>query len=138
MLQKLKTYCLQTITKLLLALRRWSLPILIVYVVALTIGSLTRISNIPKLGFSFDDKIYHFLAYAVLAFTCFNFFWKKNIQKAKGLAVLVAIIYGIVIEGLQSVLTDFRTPDYFDVFANTMGALATLAVLQLYSKLKLN
>ena len=136
--QKLKTYFLQKIIKLLLALKRWSLPILSVYVVALTIGSLSRISSIPDLGFSFDDKIYHFLAYAVLAFLCFNFFWKRNIVNAKWFAVIAAVIYGIIIEGLQSVLTDFRTPDYFDVVANTLGALATLIVLQLYSKLKLN
>ncbi len=115
-----------------------ALPSLSVYVIALTIGSLSKISSIPKLGSSFDDKIYHFLAYAVLTFLCYNYIQHINAKRALVLSVIIAVIYGIIIEGLQSVLTNFRTPDYYDVVANTLGAIVTFICLQYVTKRTLN
>ncbi|MEY8849814.1 VanZ family protein [Psychroserpens sp. XS_ASV72] len=102
-------------------LKRWALPILLTYVVALTIGSLSQVSSVPDLGSSFDDKIYHFLAYAILTFLIFNFLRSTSLKAPLFSAALVSVVYGIIIEVLQSVLTDFRTPDYLDVIANTIG-----------------
>ena len=118
-------------------LKRWSLPILLVYCIALTFGSLSNVGGIPKLGSSFDDKIYHFLAYAILTFLLYNFIVTISAKSKLLLSASIAVIYGIIIEGLQSILTDFRTPDYFDVIANTIGVLFTIALLILKNKLKL-
>lgn len=118
-------------------LKRWALPILLIYVVALTIGSLSHVPSVPDLGSSFDDKIYHFLAYAILAFLVFNFLRSISFNASLIKAVIIAIVYGIIIEGLQSVLTDFRTPDYLDVIANTIGAVTTYIIVLFVDKGKL-
>jgi len=118
-------------------LKRWSLPILLVYCIALTSGSLGNVSSIPKLGSSFDDKIYHFLAYAVLTFVLYNFILTTFVKSKILLSASIAIIYGIIIEALQSILTDFRTPDYYDVLANTIGVVIALVLIRLKNKLKL-
>ncbi|WP_323789275.1 VanZ family protein [Psychroserpens sp.] len=118
-------------------LKRWSLPIVLVYVIALTYGSIGNVSDIPKLGFSFDDKIYHFLAYAILMALLFNYVLTTSVKNKVLLSAGIAIIYGIIIEGLQSILTDFRTPDYFDVLANTAGVIFVILLLRFKKKLKL-
>lgn len=118
-------------------LKRWSLPILIVYVIALTSGSLGNVSSIPKLGSSFDDKIYHFLAYAVLTILLYGYLSLLSVKHKIILSASIAVVYGIIIEGLQSVLTNFRTPDYLDVLANTIGVVFAIATLILKNKLKL-
>lgn len=120
-------------------LKRWSLPIVIIYITALTYGSIGNISGVPKLGFSFDDKIYHFLAYAMLTLLLFNYFSITTIALKNKilLSASIAIIYGIIIEGLQAVLTDFRTPDYYDVLANTSGVLIVVVLIKYRYKLKL-
>lgn len=126
------------ITKPLLVLKRWALPILIIYIIALTFGSLSSTSSVPKLGFSFDDKIYHFLAYAVLTFLLFNYLISTSIKRKLLSSVSIAVIYGIIIEGLQATVTDFRTPDYYDIIANTAGAFIMAFLLYTFkNKLKL-
>lgn len=119
-------------------LKRWSLPIVLVYLIVLTIGSLGNVGGIPKLGFSFDDKIYHFSAYAVLTLLLYNFIRTTNISRKIMISAVVSVVYGIIIEALQSLLTDFRTPDYYDVIANTIGVLvAALFLMKFKDKLKL-
>jgi VanZ family protein len=95
------------------------------------------VSSIPKLGSSFDDKIYHFLAYAILTFLLYNYIVTTSVKQKLLIPAIIAVIYGIIIEGLQSVLTDFRTPDYYDVIANSIGVVFTIMLLRLKNKLKL-
>ncbi|WP_431132425.1 VanZ family protein [Psychroserpens mesophilus] len=107
------------------------------YVATLTFASLGNVSGVPKIGFSFDDKIYHFLAYAILTFLLHNYFTITTVKRKVLLSVVIAVIYGIIIEVLQSIVTDFRTPDYHDVLANTAGALFLILLLRFKNKLKL-
>jgi VanZ family protein len=118
-------------------LKTWALPILILYVLVLTFASLAHVNAVPKLGFAFDDKIYHFLAYAVLTWLSFNYLITTTVNYKILISGSLAIVYGIIIEGLQATLTDFRTPDYFDVLANTAGVLFVILVLKFNEKLKL-
>ncbi|WCO03709.1 VanZ family protein [Psychroserpens ponticola] len=110
---------------------------MLVYIIALTYGSLGNISGVPKLGFTFDDKIYHLLAYAILTFLLFNYIRTTQVKKAILLSASIAFVYGIIIEVLQSTLTDFRTPDYYDVLANTIGVVFIMLLLRFKTKLKL-
>lgn len=118
-------------------LKRWSLPIVIIYVAVLTYGSIGNVSGVPKLGFSFDDKIYHFLAYAILTVLLFNYVVTTTIKHKILFSVSTAIVYGIIIEVLQATITDFRTPDYYDVIANTIGALFIMLLVKFKDKRKL-
>ncbi|WP_298904467.1 VanZ family protein [uncultured Psychroserpens sp.] len=125
------------ITKLLLALKKWALPVVILYALALTIGSLATIGDFPSLGSSFDDKIYHFLAYFVFALLVFNYCNTKQMRNAIVISAIVVILYGIIIEVLQNLITSYRTLDVYDALANSLGVLFATVVLKFRNKLKL-
>jgi VanZ family protein len=110
---------------------------LIVYVIVLTIGSLGNVNGVPKLGSSFDDKIYHFLAYAILTVLLLNYFLTTTVKQKILISAGIAVVYGIIIEVLQSTLTNFRTPDYYDVLANTAGVVFVMLLLRFKNNLKL-
>ena len=106
----------------------------IIYSVALTFVSLIRLTDVPDIGISFGDKIFHFLAYFVLAFLWFgawsyNFSFKK--RKAIIYASVFSVVFGIVIEVLQDTLTAYRALDIYDVIANTSGVLLAVLVIAL-------
>jgi VanZ family protein len=76
-------------------------------------------------SFSFDtllelDKIVHFVLYAV-----FTIFWGVSIKdiklKQKIALLLTGIIYGILIEVLQSSMALGRSYDIGDIVSNTIG-----------------
>lgn len=124
-------------TKLLLALKKWSLPIVIVYALILTISSLALVKGIPSLGFTFDDKIYHSLAYLIFTLLVYNYCNFKNYKNAITISVIFVSTYGIIIEVLQYVLTTYRTFDIYDAIANVLGALFAAIMLRFLIKLKL-
>ncbi|RED48692.1 VanZ family protein [Seonamhaeicola aphaedonensis] len=104
----------------------------IVYTIFIIVASLIKLDNFPKVEISFGDKIFHFLTYAVLTvswFFSFSFTFKVKIKKALLSAVLLSVIFGIILEVLQDSLTVYRALDIYDVFANTLGALAALVIL---------
>jgi len=104
----------------------------IVYTIALLIASLINLNNVPSLGSSFDDKIYHIIAYLGLAFLWVNYF--KPIEKRqKAIFILVAVMsFGALIEILQRLLNPNRTFDTNDIIANCIGAiLGTLIAYRL-------
>ncbi len=99
------------------------LPVAIVYTVVLVIASLINLSGVPRLGSSFDDKIYHFIAYLGLAFLWVTYF--KLYQKKINLVIvfLCVILFGIVLEFMQHPLNPNRTYDTYDIIANCLGAM---------------
>jgi len=110
-------------------LKHYALPLLVLYIIALTILSLVSIGRMPSLGSSFDDKVFHAIAYFFLTLLSFNFLRTKNEKNALLLSVVIAVIYGIIIELLQNV-TNTRVTDFYDVVANCVGiGLAILAML---------
>lgn len=136
MFQKLIIYYLQMTTRLLLVLKKWALPILVVYALALAVFSLIRLSDMPSLGFSFDDKIYHFVAYFIFTCIAYNFFRQTKLTQSLLIASVSVTIYGIIIEVLQLAMTTYRTLDVYDIIANTLGALVSAFVLQFLNNSK--
>jgi VanZ family protein len=116
----------------------------IAYTCALSIGSLvkpvkldTNISNI--------DKLLHLGAYFGLAILWLSYFhivktsatqkWAKPIFYIA--IALALVVYGIVIELLQGSATTYRTPDVWDVLANSIGViLGSLTFLLFFKKFK--
>ncbi|WP_415865501.1 VanZ family protein [Thalassobellus suaedae] len=83
---------------------------------------------------SFGDKIFHFLLYSLLTFLWFNtFLFNFNYKEKKAItyAAIISIVFGIVVEVLQEILTVYRTMDIYDVMANTSGVLVTVLVIVL-------
>lgn len=120
-------------------LKRYSLFLTIAYTLALLWVSLVSLKNMPKVEVNYGDKIFHFLAYAVLSFLWFFVFYVKMEQtKKKSIwsAVFLAIIFGIIIEVLQGTLTTYRAFDVYDALANSLGALLTGIAVWIIHKLQ--
>ncbi|MFI0428590.1 VanZ family protein [Mariniflexile sp. HMF6888] len=104
----------------------------ILYTVVLATVCLIKIKKLPEIGVSFGDKVFHFLAYMVLAFLWFNIFvdtFKLKEKKALIYAALFSIVFGIIIEVLQGTITTSRSSDVYDVMANTMGVFLTVIIV---------
>ena len=96
----------------------------IVWTVFITVASLVSFNSVPKVAIPGNDKLVHFLFYFF-----FVVFWSialhKNFysKKYSFIIVVFAIVYGIIIEVLQELLTTTREPDFYDVIANAFGAI---------------
>lgn len=113
-------------------LKKYALLIAIAYTALLTGVSLATIDDLPDLGISFADKIFHFGAYAVMTVVWFYYFYTlKMTTKAESIiiAVIIAVILGMIIEILQGTMTESRQADFNDVIANNAGILITALLL---------
>jgi len=117
--------------------KRWALLLVIGYVILLTVLSLVSIGELPGLGSSFDDKVYHFLAYALFAFILFNYLKTTSIAKPILFVAIVSAIYGTVIEVIQHIVNPARTYDVYDILANFLGVVCATIGLSYINKLKL-
>jgi VanZ family protein len=124
-------------TKLFLVLKKLALPLVIVYTLALTIGSLIHLGDIPSLGSSFDDKIYHFIAYFLFTLLVYNYCISKKVTNGIAISGIVVILYGIIIEVLQHILTSYRAFDLYDAVANALGVILAVVLLLYINNLKL-
>lgn len=98
--------------------------------------SLMKIPEV-KVSFGNSDKVYHLLAYFTLTICWLLSFYKK--PALKYFIVLSCIIYGIIIEILQHTLTIYRTGDYKDALANTLGiVLGFILFNQIFKKKEVN
>lgn len=113
-------------------LKKLLLLVSILYTLVLAAVCLIKIKKLPEIGVSFGDKIFHFLAYTVLAFLWFNTFFNTfKLKKKKALiyAALFSIVFGIIIEVLQGTIATSRSSDVYDVMANTMGVFLTVIIV---------
>ena len=104
----------------------------------LVISSIPDLSP-PQLGFKYQDKLYHFLEYAIfsilLFFALFNStsnFFKENI-------LFVAILIGIVFAGIDEIhqsLVPGRSADITDFLADFMGLAFVQLVFWLFYRKK--
>ncbi len=94
--------------------------------------------NGKSIVFDFNDKYVHFAFYLVFVIVWFWFLIKTKFAKnAKNIALISAILYGIIMEICQGVFTTTRTPDVYDVVANTLGALSGITIInQVYKNIK--
>ena len=106
------------------------LVLAIAWTIGITIASLVSLNNVPKVNILGNDKAVHFLFYLI-----FVVFWglvkRQSYFKIKYdlLIVAFAILYGIIIEILQGVLTKTREADFYDALANFLGAIVGFIAL---------
>lgn len=115
--------------------------IAVLYTIALTLGSLIRPVHIVDNPVTYLDKLLHAGAYFGLTLLWIMWRYIKNKNKivtpksivTKSIVIAVtAIVYGIIIEFLQGTITNYRTPDGWDVLANTTGSVLALLTCLLY------
>ena len=105
----------------------------IFWAILIAVLSLVSFKSIAKDIVSGNDKFYHFVFYAIFAVLL-----KLSIRNKKMnfFIICFVVIYGIIIEILQGVLTTTRESDLFDVLANTLGAIVGLIGFQYVKKQK--
>ena len=106
---------------------------LILAILATIIIGVLSLSAVPKLnlelGIKSGDKYLHFIAYFGLSIIWY-FALRNRIQKRafNFFVPLALIFYGIILEGLQSGITTYRTGDIYDALANTAGVIVGLVL----------
>lgn len=114
-----------------------AMPIALVYTVALLVVCL-RPLKLPNIGVSFGDKIFHALAYVVLALLWYCTLINQNKFSSKRAllwASVFSIFFGMVIEVFQEVFTTTRQADIMDVVANTVGVLFSAFLIMLKKRI---
>jgi VanZ family protein len=112
-------------------LDRKFLILAIFWTTVITWLSLVSFLRVPSVSISIPgkDKTVHFIFYFF-----FVVLWAKGLKvrtKNKQLSILlVAVIYGIIIEVFQGVFTLTRTADALDVVANSIGAISGIVFLR--------
>lgn len=109
--------------------------------VLVTLFSLFSFSgmDVPGMEVPNLDKAVHFTFYFVAALLGAFALRERtrgkiSLLRTLGLVFLSVVIYGIIIEVLQSSITEDRNGDFLDVVANTTGALmGTAGIKMLYS-----
>lgn len=98
--------------------------------------SLTDISDLPQLEVKNEDKFYHFIAYFVL-----NTVWLIALQPFSSKRIvskitisLGIIIFGIVIEIFQELITEVRVFDVYDILSNSIGIIASYLCFKFFEK----
>lgn len=96
----------------------------ITWAVLIAVLSLVSLKSIPKEYISGNDKVMHFIFYAIFV-VLLSFAKSKSYFKMKHnlFIIFIVIIYGIVIEILQGVITKNREADIYDAIANSLGAI---------------
>lgn len=100
--------------------KRWHRPVCAVstlcIAIAITYLSLKSHAGPPALNVS--DKIQHAIAYCALAAPLTIYLGKANWLRA----FIIAVAYGLLMEGLQSMTGTGRTASWLDALANAAGA----------------
>jgi VanZ family protein len=86
---------------------------------ATVVLSLLPLSASQLSVFSWQDKLHHFIAYAVLCYFAIKSFGRQYSFLQIGLAIA---IFGLLVEFAQS-LTSHRLGDIYDLIANIAGVL---------------
>ena len=99
------------------------LLIAIIISVLIIFLSLVNTKQLPVTSIKVSDKVLHAFAYLILFWSWMAVFRKKTSIKTAILLFLVLVSFGILLEYLQGVLTDYRTADWKDAIANSIGLL---------------
>jgi VanZ family protein len=111
-------------------------PIYASFAIVLLVGimyvSLLPKAELPQATLLQADKLVHFSMYAILAYFIHKGFFNQKLANAIGLACLMSILYGFIVECSQYYFTSSRMFDVFDIFANGTGAIFAYIVVNKY------
>jgi VanZ family protein len=102
--------------------RNYFLYIAVFFTTAIIVGSLISMNNVALPDANISDKSIHSFAYLLLTLS-----WllalKSKLNKLKHSILICSLVfvYGIIIEVLQGVLTNYRQADFLDAVANFVG-----------------
>ncbi len=112
-------------------IKNWSEPRSYAIAISLTVVVIfLSLASLPSFGKSIiqvknSDKLGHISAYFALSLSWLFATRKKfSLPKHKLIIAGILIGFGIILEGLQEVLTSKRTFDIYDMGANALGVIA--------------
>ena len=109
--------------------------IAVFFTICILFGSLVKSEFIVVESISVSDKIYHLIAYFLLMLSwLYAFFKREKFEENVKYIILGCIIFGIIIEILQGVITSYRTASYLDIVANTIGVLLAVVIFHVFEK----
>lgn len=115
--------------------RNFQVLILVFWVLFITTLSLISLNGLPKISPKNGDKYVHFLFYFILTLLLvLNLRTKFNLKHSVVISFVTAVFYGIIIEILQGVLTENRSPELADALFNTFGSFTAALVVVLNRK----
>lgn len=102
-------------------------------VLLLSLFNFQSIDTPSTLKFPHIDKLAHLTMYSILSFLLLaGYSSRKNrdLSNSRGnhkyiniIVFILSSIFGIIVEALQYSLTDYRSGDYLDAIANTIGVI---------------
>jgi len=118
--------------------------LIIIWIIIIFILSSIPGNNIPKITqFKIPhlDKIVHFIMYSTLQFLVLVEYYKNYTQKyplvnVVLISVTLSVFYGVIMEILQSLFFINRTGSFYDILANSTGAIIGSLIAILLSKNK--
>jgi VanZ family protein len=110
----------------------------IIYTAALVLVTLIDLEDIPSLGSSFDDKIYHLLAYVVLAFLWMSYARAFKSKEIIAVVFIGLLLFGVALELVQHQINANRTYDIIDLLSNCVGVALGTFIARLFNVFKLN
>lgn len=112
------------------------LPFAIFCTLLIVYLSLIDISDLPNLELRNEDKFYHILAYFALTMVWLLAISSYAFSKLKARILISAVIiaFGIIIEILQDIFTDYRNFDVFDILANSLGVVVSFICFEFLKK----
>ncbi|WP_297702885.1 VanZ family protein [uncultured Eudoraea sp.] len=121
---------MKQIIRSLLVFKRYSFTIgFICWIVIITVLSLSSFEDFDTQGINIPhlDKLVHFFFYFVAAILGVLLIREQtkghlNLYRSIIISTLFVIVYGIVIEVIQSTFIQYRSGESFDVLANSIGA----------------
>ncbi len=130
------TYYLQMGIKKLLA-HKYLLGSVVLYTFLITWASLAKFVVPIDVEVKGSDKIGHLIAYFIFTIVWFLFFFfserrNENFIQSLTKASLICFFYGGLMELLQTLLTNYRNSDWYDVLANTSGIIIAVILLKVF------
>jgi len=97
--------------------------------------SLVKLQVKPTMSIPSSDKVFHVIAYYFLMKSWLYALSQKDrfTQRVK-YVFFGCVIYGIVIEALQGVITSYRTASILDILANTGGIILAILTFHFFEK----
>ncbi len=111
--------------------------LLILYLIVITWASLARFIIPFEVGVKGSDKIGHFIAYFIFTLIWFSFLFfsekrKETFKQSLIKSSLICFFYGGLMEILQMLLTNYRSPEWNDMLANTSGIIFAVILLKVF------
>lgn len=113
------------------------LYIAIIYTLSILTLSLINIGKVEIIKIEASDKIYHTACYAIMSFLwCLYATNKYSTLKIKTFLIILVLItiFGIIIESMQLILTNYRSFDWLDAIANFVGCILGILVFNSLQK----